>query len=459
LQQVVAKAAKLGGPLRAVGSHHSWSDAALSDGIVIETSGLVEPLAGVDASLLKNPGDAPSLVKASAGMTIKDLNAALDQRGLALINMGGYDGQTLGGVISTSTHGSGLTLGSFPSFVEALMVVKGDGKVIQIEKSAGITDPAKFAARGGPVQLIQDDKFFNASVVGVGCLGIIYSVLLRIRPQYWLSETRSLHKWRQLRDQLREGSVLRTFRHVEVLVNPHVLNGENTCLLTLRREVPRPTAPGPPKPFRDMFAELLASLPGTGDVLAALFRTFPSLSPTLVENAILSLEDPKEFVALSYTMLNIGAANAFPAVCSELGVDLVRHVDAVDAMLAVAAQARAEGAFQSGPIALRYVAASPGILSMQPRETCMIELPMLRGVFGSDSLPWRYEKLLVESFNARPHWGQRNFLTGSHQMLERLYGASQVSHWLEVFEWFNPAGQFYSRFTDRVGFSSHAPQA
>jgi FAD/FMN-containing dehydrogenase len=117
--------------------------------------------------------------------------------------MGVYDGQTLAGVISTSTHGSGLTLGSFPSFVEALVVVKGDGQVIQIEKANGITDSAKFESHTGGVQLIQCDKTFNASVVGVGCLGIIYAVILRVRSQYWLSETRTIHKWSELRDQLR----------------------------------------------------------------------------------------------------------------------------------------------------------------------------------------------------------------------------------------------------------------
>jgi hypothetical protein len=106
---------------------------------------------------------------------------------------------------------------------------------------------------------------------------------------------------------------------------------------------------------------------------------------------------------------------------------------------------------------VRYVAPTPGFLSMQPRETCMIELPMFRGSFGSDSLGWRYEYALTDRFKARPHWGQRNFLTGSHQMLERLYGQANVCDWMDVFQWFNPGGQFSSRFTDRVGISSHAP--
>ncbi|MGB6690839.1 MAG: FAD-binding protein [Terracidiphilus sp.] len=459
LQAALQKAAALYCAVRAVGSHHAFSDAALTDGIAIETHQLLEPLVAAEPAVLKNPDDASTVVRVSGGMTIHDLNAALDRRGLALINMGSYDGQTLAGVISTSTHGSGITLGSFPSAVEALIVVKADGQVVQIEPANGITDPAKFAAQAGNVQLIQDDKFFQASVVGIGSLGIVFAVLLRVRRQFWLSETITLHKWSELRGQLRDGALIRAHRHVEVVINPHVLNGDNTCMLTLRDEVPKPTVPSPPKPFRNLFAQFLANLPGSGDFLDALVIAFPTIAPKLVEASLQDLSDPAPYVGPSYELLNVGSINTFPAVSSELGVDLNLHVDAIDAVLALAAEARAEGTYHCGVVNVRYVAPSPGYLSMQPRETCMIELPIFRGSFGSDSLPWRYENALTDRFNARPHWGQRNFLTGSHQMLERLYGAANVAAWLDIFQWFNPGGQFSSRFTDRVGFSSHAPGA
>jgi hypothetical protein len=376
-----------------------------------------------------------------------------------LINMGSYDGQTLAGVISTSTHGSGITLGAFPSAVKALIVVKADGQVVQIEPKNGITDPAKFAAQGGSVQLIQDDKFFQASVVGIGSLGVILAVLLRVQPKYWLSETVTLRRWSELGPLLRDGALIRAHRHVEVILNPAVLNGDNTCVLTLRDEVPKPIAPSPPKPFRNLLSQFLTDLPGAGDFLDALLIAMPSLAPKVFEEGLKDLAYPGSYVGPSYEMLNVGTINTFPAVSSELGVDLNVHVDAIDAVLAIAAQARAEGTYHCGVVNVRYVAPSPGLLSMQPCETCMIELPMFRGTFGADSLAWRYENALTDHFKARPHWGQRNFLTGSHQMLELLYGPANVSDWLDVFQWFNPGGQFFSRFTDRVGFSSHAPGA
>ena len=89
----------------------------------------------------------------------------------------------------------------------------------------------------------------------------------------------------------------------------------------------------------------------------------------------------------------------------------------------------------------------------------MIELPLLRDVFGSDSLIWRYENLLTKEFAARLHWGQRNFLTRSRDMIAALYGSGSdnLKRWLDVFKVFNPNGEFAGRFTDRVGFTSHAP--
>ena len=67
------------------------------------------------------------------GTHLRDLNAALDARGLALPQMGGYDEQTIAGVVSTSTHGSGLNWGPFPDFVRSLELVVAGGEVVRIE--------------------------------------------------------------------------------------------------------------------------------------------------------------------------------------------------------------------------------------------------------------------------------------------------------------------------------------
>src|SRR5215472_6300271 len=70
LQAVLARARTMGWPVRAAGSHHSWSDAALTDGLAIETRGLAEPISPADPALLKNPAGTGTLYRVSGGMTI-----------------------------------------------------------------------------------------------------------------------------------------------------------------------------------------------------------------------------------------------------------------------------------------------------------------------------------------------------------------------------------------------------
>ena len=61
--------------------------------------------------------------------------------------MGGYDGQTIAGVISTSTHGSGLAYGPMSAQAVSLTIVAAGGRVVRVEPAGGITDPSAWAAR------------------------------------------------------------------------------------------------------------------------------------------------------------------------------------------------------------------------------------------------------------------------------------------------------------------------
>ena len=53
----------------------------------------------VDASLFVDPSTASSLFCAESGITIKDLNKALDRADRAIAKTGAYDGQTLAGPV------------------------------------------------------------------------------------------------------------------------------------------------------------------------------------------------------------------------------------------------------------------------------------------------------------------------------------------------------------------------
>src|SRR6185437_12220312 len=218
--------------------------------------------------------------------------------GLGLVNMGGYDGQTIAGVISTSTHGSGLAFGSLADQVVSLTLVAGDGKTYRIEPTEGITDPTRWAARHPDIELKQDDGWFDASRVGIGCLGVVYSLVLRVQPRYFLKEERTLSVWSQVKRDLQDGGVLRENVHYEVLVNPYQTNGDHTCLITRRNPIPEPTEPPIEQPRRNFLVELAASIPGTNDLLLAVLNAYPPLTPTVIEQAMGALA--RDYVDRSY---------------------------------------------------------------------------------------------------------------------------------------------------------------
>src|ERR671919_1389677 len=150
LQRVVADGEELVQPVRAVGTGHSWSDVALTPGFLVETSALPR---FVETDGPWRDGVDERLARVGAGMPIRELNAKLDEVGLALSNMGGYDAQTMAGVISTSTHGPGIGFGPLSDFVRSVDLVASAGKRYRIGPTDGPTDPGRFS----DADPIQDD--------------------------------------------------------------------------------------------------------------------------------------------------------------------------------------------------------------------------------------------------------------------------------------------------------------
>src|SRR5258708_978104 len=119
--------------VRMTGSGHSFSDIALTDDFLLLSNRLDSVLA-LDRNRLKAPhASDPHLVRVEAGITIRKLNTELDQRGLALDNLGGVHARNIRAVCMTATHGSGLAYGPIASQVVSLQLVSTGGKVIQIE--------------------------------------------------------------------------------------------------------------------------------------------------------------------------------------------------------------------------------------------------------------------------------------------------------------------------------------
>lgn len=238
---------------RAVGSGHSHSEAAKPEKYFTD----VKSLSGLlDMPALKPPDadywddhdvDRNKLVRVKAGTILKDLNRnLLDDTGLALPNMGSWDGQTMAGAINTSTHGTGLGLGTFADLVRSVEIVtvpesqvrSGDPqtRMLRIEPSNGPTDPVAFAKRGDEhfTELVQDTDLFRSVVVGYGSMGIAHSYILELRASYWLHEDNSISQWKSF-DPVQQAKGNRHFNVLVDLIEPQ-LGGTTTpkCLLRKR---------------------------------------------------------------------------------------------------------------------------------------------------------------------------------------------------------------------------------
>jgi L-gulono-1,4-lactone dehydrogenase len=453
LVELVREAESLGVSVRAVGAGHSWSDVALTTGLLLEPQGLARPLE-LERDLLREGVDPRRLARCEAGIPLRDLNRHLESEGRALLQMGGYDGQTIGGAISTSTHGSGIRLGPLSDFVRSLDVVASEGRVHRIEPADGPTAPDAYAARHPNRTLVQDDRWFDAARVGIGCLGVIHSLMLEVRGRYWLREVRTLRRWGELREELRAAEVLPRHRHYEVYLSPYSLEDGDDCLVTTRDPTDGPSGRAHGR-RRNSLPEFAATLWVTPRALNLISDIRPSLTPRLLDQALEALAD-EEFTNLSFKVLNIGAANLLPAYSAEIGVPVDEagsHLEAIERIKRIAARRREAGTvYHTAPISLRFVRASSAFLSMmEGRDTMMIELIQMTRTEGGLELLAAYEDALYE-LGGRPHWGQVNTLTGSRDRVRSLY--PRYDEWQAVHGRLNESGVFDSPFSKRTGLTA-----
>src|SRR3954451_15886701 len=176
LAGAVASAAAEGRPISVAGSGHSFTEAAMTDGTMID----VGALSGViDAD--RGSG----LVRVGGGTVLAELNDELARLGLAMENLGDIDRQTIAGSISTGTHGTGSRLRSISAQVEGMELVLGDGSVRHLNAT---TDP----------------ELLRAARVGVGALGAISAVTLCCVPAFTLLRVDAPHSREEVLDSFGE---------------------------------------------------------------------------------------------------------------------------------------------------------------------------------------------------------------------------------------------------------------
>ncbi|MFI9345152.1 D-arabinono-1,4-lactone oxidase [Streptomyces sp. NPDC052773] len=158
LAAAVRAAAEDGLRVKAVGTGHSFTSIAATDGVLIRP----RLLAGI-----REIDRAAGTVTVEAGTPLKRLNLALAREGLSLTNMGDIMEQTVSGATSTGTHGTGRDSGSIAAQIKALELVTADGSVLTCSEK-------------------ENPDVFAAARIGLGALGIVTAITFAVEPVFLL---------------------------------------------------------------------------------------------------------------------------------------------------------------------------------------------------------------------------------------------------------------------------------
>ena len=150
----VQAAVRAGGPVRALGTRHSFNDIA-------DTTGALVSVLGIDPDPVLD--EAAREVTVGAGTRYGVLAVWLEQRGWALHNLGSLPHISIGGAIATGTHGSGNGNGVLATAVRGIDYVDAAGELRSVRHG---------------------DPDFDALVISLGAVGITVRVTLAIEPSY-----------------------------------------------------------------------------------------------------------------------------------------------------------------------------------------------------------------------------------------------------------------------------------
>ena len=300
--------------MHAVGSGWSFNDnfstlgfstgTGSEPGFLVKTDGLNRILSNtMGATAAANPVDLSAqdpvflaltgaakhqqLVHVEAGIKLHDLHDALESmsivkgaqqaHGFALRTLGGSGGQSLAGAISTSTHGGDQHLNQIPplvaipplpDMVHGIHLVAPGGAEFFIQRGgvAAIVD-TNLLAQAMPCvagRIISDNDVFNAALVSMGRMGVIYSVVVQVDSQFILEEIRIKDAWESVNSDVILGttggphtiSYLRAHnRFLQVVILPYPSSsGGRDCFVTRRNTKPVSTPLNPDTSKNDISA-------------------------------------------------------------------------------------------------------------------------------------------------------------------------------------------------------------
>jgi FAD/FMN-containing dehydrogenase len=168
LVAIVRDARREGATVRVFGSSHSWASLVPTDGYIVDNRFVNS--SGGRYHLHLEPASADGTRKARAtvppGVLSSELEHWLWEMGYSLPASAFEDCFTVGGMVSTATHGVGLDIPTLSDMVVGATFVDGRGEVRRWTRETATPDE------------------LAAIQCALGCLGLLYDVTLEVEPRY-----------------------------------------------------------------------------------------------------------------------------------------------------------------------------------------------------------------------------------------------------------------------------------
>ncbi|EJT97178.1 gulonolactone oxidase Lgo1 [Dacryopinax primogenitus] len=411
-KSILELAKREGKRLRAMGARHSPSDLWCTNEWMIRMD-------RIDRLIV---WDSPkNSIVAPAGMTLHTLHRKLGINGLAMRNVGSISDQSIAGVISTATHGTGWDFPVISGDVLSLTILLANGEIVTCSKE------------------VQQDLFL-ASLCGLGATGLILSVELQLERSFKLQESR---------ERLPFEIVLKSLdlfapasEHTRIWWNPQA----DTAMLMLASRSSAPLSPAKSSWF-------WGTVVGHWylEFLLWLSLAYPDLTGWIGRFA--SGLDAKKVVVVDQSWKIFNLDCLFRQYTTEWALPASQAQSALSALRALLATEakKPHGLRPHFPIEIRWSDADEIWLSPSyGRKTCWVGIVQYKP-YGID-VPWRgvfdaFESIML-SHGGRPHWAKLHPLTP--EQLGEMY--PRFADFKRLLERVDPEGIWRNEYVRRHVF-------
>ncbi|GGV04089.1 FAD-linked oxidoreductase [Streptomyces litmocidini] len=356
------RAAEDGLRVKTVGTGHSFTSIAATDGVLIRP-GLLTGIRRIDREAMT--------VTVESGTPLKRLNVALAREGLSLTNMGDIMEQTVAGATSTGTHGTGRESASIAAQIRELELVTASGELLTCSEK-------------------ENPEVFAAARIGLGALGVITAITFAVEPVFLLTAREEPMTFDRVTSEF--DALHAENEHFEFYWFPHTDN----CNTKRNNRSAGPAAP-PGRISGWIEDELLSN--GVFQLACSLGRAVPPVIPSIAQVSSRALS-ARTYTDIPYKVFTSPRRVRF----LEMEYALPRGA-AVAALRELKAMVERSPLKVSFPVEVRTAPADDIALSTASgRETAYIAVHLYRGT------PHRAYFTAVErimtAHGGRPHWGK-----------------------------------------------------